>query len=181
MAINFTTVKTALVSWCSSVVGGAIPVVIYEPNAPRPSSQYVTINVSSIVSYGQDWSTSGANSLGEVGMKGDRLFTVGVQVYGGDALTLAENIRTSLQKQTVLDGLRTNAIAFYQAMTINDITELVDSRFEKRAQLDVQFGIGQIYVDSPGFFNQIEVEEIIKNVDSEILYSDTILISSPTP
>ena len=112
-------------------------------------------------------------------MKGDRLFTVGLQCYGGDTLTLMENIRTSLQKQTVLDGLRTNGIAFYQAFTINDITELVDSRFEKRAQLDVLFGIGQVYLDTPGFFDTVEVQEFIKNVDSEIIFTDTITIESP--
>lgn len=179
MPINFSTVKTALVSWCSLVVGSSIPVIIYEPNAPRPNSQYVTINISSITSYGQDWANSLSTALGEVQMKGDRLFTVGLQCYGGDTLTLMENIRTSLQKQTVLDGLRTNGIAFYQAFTINDITELVDSRFEKRAQLDVLFGIGQVYLDTPGFFDTVEVQEFIKNVDSEIIFTDTITIESP--
>ena len=84
-----------------------------------------------------------------------------------------------MQKQTVLDTLRANGIAFYQSLTINDITELVDSQFERRAQLDILFGIAQIYTDTPGYFDEIEVQEIIENQIGDVVYDETITITSP--
>lgn len=179
MALNFATVKLNLVQWCTSVVPSGMPVILYEPNAPRPTVPYVTLYLNSVTAVNQDWTAPDSDINGVVDMKGDRNFTLQVQAYGGDPLTLVENIRTSLQKQTVLDTLRANGIAFYQSLTIADITELVDSQFERRAQLDILFGIGQIYTDAPGFFDEIEVEGIIENQIGTVVYDETITITSP--
>ena len=179
MAINFALVKNSLYTWAVSVVPSGMPVIFYEPNAPRPTVPYVTLYLNSVVSVGQDWTEAEADSTGTVDMKGDRQFTLQVQGYGNDPLTVLENIRTSLQKQTVLDTLRANGIAFYQSLNIGDITELVDSQFERRAQLDILFGIAQIYTDTPGYFDEIEVQEIIENQIGDVVYDETITITSP--
>ncbi len=112
-------------------------------------------------------------------MKGDRQFTLELQAYGSDPLTLMENIRTSLQKQSVLDTLRLNGIAFYSSLTINDITELVDSQFERRSQLDVLFGIGQVYTDTVGYFDHIQLQEIVLDPAETVVYNQTFLIPNP--
>lgn len=179
MALNFTTVKLNLYQWAVTVVPMGMPVIWYEPNAPRPSVPYVTLYLTSVVTTNQDWSAADADSTGTIDMKGDRQFTLQVQAYGGEPLTVLENIRTSLQKQTVLDTLRANGIAFYQALSIADITELVDSQFERRATLDVLFAIAQIYTDTPGYFDEIEVEEVIQNAIGDVVYDETITITSP--
>lgn len=179
MPINFATVKDNLYTWAVSVAPVGMPVIYWQPNAPRPEVPYITLFLSSVVSVGQDWSAPDADINGVIDMKGDRQFTLSIQAYGNDPLTVLENIRTSLQKQTVLDTLRANGIAFYQALTINDITELVDSQFERRAQLDVLFGIGQIYSDNPGYFDEIEVQETIYNEIAVVVYDETITITSP--
>lgn len=179
MALNFATVKLNLYQWAITVVPMGMPIIWYEPNAPRPTVPYVTLYLNSIVSINQDWTADDADAAGVVDMKGDRQFTLQVQAYGGDPLTVLENIRTSLQKQTVLDTLRANGIAFYQSLTIADITELVDSQFERRGQLDILFGIAQIYTDNPGYFDEIEVEEIIENQVGVVVYQETITITSP--
>lgn len=179
MPINFATVKDNLYAWAITVVPSGMPVIYWQPNAPRPDVPYITLFLGSVVSVGQDWSAPDADINGVIDMKGDRQFTLSIQAYGNDPLTVLENIRTSLQKQTVLDTLRANGIAFYQALTINDITELVDSQFERRAQLDVLFGIGQIYSDNPGYFDEIEVQETIYNEIAVVVYDETITITSP--
>lgn len=179
MALNFATVKLNLYQWAVTVVPMGMPVIFFEPNAPRPTVPYVSLYLNSIVSVNQDWTEAEADSTGTVDMKGDRQFTLQVQGYGGDPLTVLENIRTSLQKQTVLDNLRANGIAFYQSLNIADITDLVDSLFERRAQLDILFGIAQIYTDTPGYFDEIEVQEVIENQLGDIVYDETITITLP--
>ena len=179
MALNFATVKTNLYNWAVTQVPVGMPVIWWQPNAPRPTVPYITLFLQSITAVNQDWTAPDANASGVVDMKGDRNFTLQVQAYGSDPLTLLENIRTSLQKQTVLDTLRANGVAFYQSLTINDITDLIDSQFERRAQLDILFGIGQVYTDNPGYFDEIEIQEIYEDQTGSIVYDETITITGP--
>jgi len=179
MSLNYETVKTTLYNWAVSVVPLGMPVIFWEPNGPRPEIPYITIFLSSIIALNQDWSATNANVLGEINMKGDRSFTLQIQGYGNDPITVLENIRTSLQKQTVLDTLRAGGIVFYQSLTITDITELVDSQYEKRASLDILMAIGQIYTDQPGYFSEIEVQEIYLDQIDNVIYDETITITIP--
>ena len=178
MPINYNTVKTALFDWVTTQVPVGMPVILYQPNAPRPTIPYVTIYLNQTTQVNQDWSAPVTDENGVMDMKGDRQFNVQLQAYGGDPLTLLENLRTSLQKQTVLDILRASGIVFYQSLAINDITALVETEFEKRAQLDISLGIGQVYTDEPGYFDEIEIEEIISDA-LNIVYQETITITAP--
>jgi hypothetical protein len=179
MTLNYDVVKSNLYTWANAVVPSGMPVIFYEPNAPRPSTPYVSLYMNTITAVNQDWSSPDADASGNIEMHGDRQFTLQVQAYGNDPLTVLENIRTSLQKQTVLDTLRANGIAFYQSLTINDITELVDSRFERRAQLDILFGIGQVYQDGPGYFDEIDIDQQYINAVDVVVYDETLTITSP--
>lgn len=176
MAIDFAVVKTSLYNWVVAQIPMGMPVIYWQPNSPRPTIPYITLYLSQVTAVNQDWADSEATGIGVINMKGDRNFTLEVQAYGSDPLTLMENIRTSLQKQSVLDTLRTNGIVFYSSLTINDITELVDSQFERRAHLDILFGIGQVYTDTPGYFDHIELQEIVSDQTPAVIYNQTITI-----
>ena len=95
-------------------------------------------------------------------------------MYGGaDPLTVLENVRSSLQKQTILDTLRANGIVFFESLNIIDITDLIDSQWERRASLDILFGIGQTYTDNPGYFDHMLIQEQIYNVDGSLVIDET--------
>ena len=176
MSIDLNTVKNSLYAWAVSVSPVGTPIIYWQPNAPRPTIPYLTLFLQSVVSIGQDWASGAADVAGVINQKGDRQFTLSIQAYGGDPLTLLENIRTSLQKQSVLDTLRAGGIAFYTATTINDITDLVDSKWERRASLDVLFGIGQVYTDAPGFFDEAEITAVILNDFGNVAYTSTFTV-----
>lgn len=176
MPLDFSVVKQNLYFWAQSVVPIGMPVIFYEPNAPRPTQPYITLYLTSLVAVNQDYSSPSSDGVGEIYMKGDRQFTLQIQCYGSDPITILENMRISLQKQTILDTLRANGIVFYQSSVITDISELVDSEYERRAQMDVLFGIGQTYSDIPGYFDSIEIDEEIYNVDNVIVSDGTIQV-----
>lgn len=176
MPLDFNVVKTNLYSWASAVVPNGMPIIFYEPNAPRPVVPYVSLYMTSIITVNQDYSSPESDLLGFIDMKGDRQFTLQIQCYGSDPLTVLENMRISLQKQTILDTLRENGIVFYQSISITDISALIDSEYEKRAQMDVLLGIGQTYSDNPGYFDTIEIEEEIHNVDDVIIFDETFQV-----
>lgn len=175
MPVSYATVKTNLYNWAISVLPVGMPVIFWEPNAPRPNVPYATLFLSSILAVGQDWASNESDSAGLINMQGDRQFTLSFQVYGGtDPLTVLENVRSSLQKQTILDTLRTNGIVFFQSLNIEDITDLIDSQWERRASLDILFGIGQNYTDNPGYFDHLQVQEQILNQLGDIVYDEII-------
>lgn len=176
MPLNFTTVKTNLYTWASGVLTG-IPVIFFNSNAPRPALPYVTLFLQSLVQIGDDYIPKPDN-VGLSEIIGDREFTLNVQVFGGDPITILENLRSSLQKETVLNGLRANNIAFVQHFPINDITELLDSRFEPRASMDILFRIAQTDSENNGLIETVEIEEEFSNGQS-IVYNEIVTIPPP--
>jgi hypothetical protein len=176
MSIVFKDLKVNLYNWAVANIPNGMPAVWYFPNAPRPTVDYVSLLISSVVQIGWDYEPNPMDDPGTIEGVGDREFTLQVQAYGGDPLTVLENLRTSLQKQTVLDSLRVNGIVFANWFPINDITELVDSRFEQRAQMDILFRVAQEYLDTVGTIGQAEIEEVILNVDGSTVLDQTVLI-----
>lgn len=175
MSINYETVKKALYDWMISVIPLNMPVIYWQNNSPRPEIPYVTLFLNNIVMRNQDWTQPRVNTLADANMKGDRQFTLSIQVFGtNDPLTILENVRSSLQKQSVLDTLRTNGIVFFQSLNIADITEILETQFEKRASLDVLFGIGQTYIDNLGFFDHAQIEQTIKDINGDVIINRII-------
>lgn len=176
MPLNFETVKTNLYTWATSIAG-AVPVIFYNENSPRPALPYLTLFLNSLVQIGNDY-VPRPDNVGELEIVGDREFTLQIQSYGGDPITLLENIRSSLQKETVLATLRANGIVFVQQNPITDITALLDTEFENRASMDILFRIAQIDDDNHGLIETVEVEEILSDGQSTV-YNETITISAP--
>src|SRR5271169_5709871 len=100
MALIFSQLKTYLYNWAVANVPSGTPVIYYFPNAPRPTVDYVSLLISSVIQVGWDYTPPPSDNAGSVEGVGDRDFTLQVQAYGGDPLTILENQRTSLQKQT---------------------------------------------------------------------------------
>lgn len=179
MSLNWETVKTNIYNWVVANVPMGMPVTMYYENAPRPTAPYLTINLSTINQIGWDWVPNPSDNPGNVDIVGDREFTIQLQAYGGDPFTVMENLRTSLQKQAVLDSLRVNGIVFADWFPINDITELVDTVFEKRSNMDVLFRIAQDATEALGTIATVELEEIIKDAGGTIILDKTITIPPP--
>lgn len=176
MLVIFKELKNYIYEWAAANVPTGMPVIYLYPNAPRPEVDYVSLFISTYNMIGQDYVPDPINDAGDVTQVGDREFTLQIQAFGGDPMTILGNLRNSLQKETVLDTLRLNGIVAVQQYAINDITSLMNSRFENRASMDVLFRIADQYLDTLGTIAQIELEETILNVDSSTIFNETVLI-----
>mgnify|MGYP005820921731 CR=1 FL=1 len=172
MAISFNQIRTYIYDWVIANVPVGMPAIMLYSNAPRPTVDYLTILISSVVQIGWDWEQNPLMDDGVSEQVGDREFTVQIQGYGGDPISVLQNLRTSLQKQSVLDSLRANGIVFANWFPINDITELVDSRFEQRASMDILFRIADIYTEDTGVIETVELEEIFKDPSGTVIYDE---------
>lgn len=181
MPINLELVQTQLVNWAKAQLPANFPVILYYENAPRPPTDYITININTFIQVGQDYVPRPQDNPGDVEQIGDREFTVNIQAYGGNTIGNLEILRRSLQKQTVLDTLRANGIVFAQQFQILDITELVNTRFEKRASMDILFRMGQTYGDELGSISTVEIEGEFLQGDVVVVDTEITVTIEPTP
>ena len=179
MTINFATVRNSLYTWATANVPSTMPVIYLYNNSPRPTVDYVTLYIASVVQIGRDWIQGPLDNTGSSIDVGDREFTLNLQAYGGDPLTVLENLRSSLQNPSVLDSLKTNGIAYVNWFPITDTTTLIDSRFEQRASLDLLFRIAQNQTINVGNINTVNVEETILNPTGTTNYHETYTIPPP--
>lgn len=178
MPLNIETVKTDLYDWAVANIPISVPVIFYYPNAPRPDIPYVSLFLLNFLQIGDDWHSSPDN-IGSSNVIGDREMTLTVNCYGGDPFTVLENLRSSLQNQSVLDTLRDNGIVFVQQLPINDISSLLDTEFESRAAMDILFRIAQDNESDDGLIETVELTETFSDGES-IVYTDTVTIP-PAP
>lgn len=174
--IDFMTVRTNLYNWAVANIPSGMPVVYLYPNAPRPTVDYLSLYISTVTQIGWDYVQGPLANDGIAQQVGDREFTLQIQAYGGDPITVLQNLRTSLQKQSVLDSLRVNGIVFANWFQINDVTELVDSRYEQRGSMDILFRIADIYTDNLGVISTVELQEVYLNPSGDEVYDETITI-----
>jgi len=64
-------------------------------------------------------------------------FTLSVNVYGRRALSVADSLRDSLDIPTVYETFCRAGFSVVSVGLIRDLTELLDTKFEKRAQFDI--------------------------------------------
>jgi hypothetical protein len=176
MTIDFNSVRTSLYNWVVANVSSGMPVIYLYNNSPRPTVDYITLYISSVTQIGWDFVQSPLDDVGSSQQVGDREFTLQINAYGGDPITVLQNLRTSLQIQSVLDTLRANGIVFANWFPINDITELVDSRYEQRGSMDILFRMADIYSDNVGVIDTVVYEEKYLNADGSVIIDRTYTI-----
>lgn len=155
MTIDFLQLRTYLYEWAVANIPSGMPAIYLYANSPRPLVDYITLYITSVSQIGWDYTQEPTSDAGIANMIGDREFVLQVSSYGGDPLTVLNNLRTSLQKETVLDSLRANGIVFVSWYDISDVTQLIDSRFEQRAVMDIRFRIADIYTDTLGVIDTV--------------------------
>jgi hypothetical protein len=184
MSIDYNVVRVNLFNWATSNVPAGMPVIQLNQNGPQPTNagtpvDYVSIYISSATQIGFDYVQSPADDTGISNQFGDREFTLSVQAYGGNAMTVLENLRTSLQKSSVLSSLRAVGLVYVDWYPIIDLTQLIDSRYQYRAAWDSRWRIAQLYTDNPGVIDTAVVTETIKDQSGTVVFTKTITIPQP--
>lgn len=176
MSIVLSDIQDALYAWASSDLPNDIPAIWYYPNAPRPPGPYITLDIINFSQVAWDFIPQPVDVAGGITMKGDREFVLTVQAYGGQPIELLENLRSSLQKDATRALLRTSGLVYFAQQPIIDITTLIDSRYEKRASMDLSFRIGQQYSDNLGNISTVELTEEFFDAAEILVFDQTVTI-----
>ena len=157
-------------------------VIWYYPNAPRPSRPYATLEVFAEVGEAQE-DILKTSKAGMYNIVVPVRQTLQVQFYGrqGDDVCQRLNVLArKLETPTVADKCFANGVAFFDAESVVDLTEVLDdANAMPRAAIDLFVRTNSEIIDDMGIIEQVEVEEKIKIDDSDVLTREyTIAIQS---
>ena len=147
---------------------------------PRPSLPYVTFDTRSLVSIGHD-ALLEPNDQGAAEILGDREFTVAIQFYGCNAVENLEHFYSVQRFQSVTAAFDTVGIVFVDLIAgVQDLTLLVDTKYEYRAAGDFLFRIGKAIVDTGvGVIERVKADATYKKGDDTVLQMEIDTDTTP--
>ncbi len=139
-----------------------IPVIFAYPNAPRPCKPYIVINY-----------IAGTSPIGfdeviykdsdDFTIKGQRTLTYSINFIGEDSRNRADNFLNYLRMPTTLEVFQKNNISYIKNSGVTDISAELETGFEERANIDIDFNIATDIVDKIGYIADVEGEGKLKN------------------
>lgn len=147
--------QTVLLQWANSA---GVPVIWANQNAPQPGGSYVTLQLLAFRDSGSSL-RSGPDENGIATVRLDRTFTLSIMTIGEDALDILTHLRLSLEKETVLDVLRSEGLAFIQVLSApQDLSETFGSRIIERYGMDIEFRYAHTVTDDVGIIETVVLE-----------------------
>ena len=171
--LNITNIEDALVTWVEDVSG--LTAVIAHPNARRPETPYVLINIIQSTPIGIEEHEDALlvdDSIDIEYSNVDDIF-VSINTYYAGAYQLATKLKDSLARVTITDDLFAAGLGYSRATTVNDIPEEIDKKWEQRGQFDCFFFTRSL--DSENI-ETIQKVEITNELDGS-----TVIIEKPIP
>ena len=148
-----TDITPPVIAWIKQILP-SLQVIIDRPNVQRPTPPYLSIMmVTPIIKVGSRDSISYEHDEDNpddtnFSVSGQRRFTLAVRAYGVstgkaffDAFDNMSKLQDSLEDSVGREELTKAGLAVWNSNDILDVTELLESGYEPRAQLDIEFGI----------------------------------------
>jgi hypothetical protein len=171
---DLTTIERAIYGW-EQLVLPSVPMIWFHQNAPRPTVPYVAMHLKTISSKGVDVYIAKTDEL-----VGNRDFILMIQGFGSGSQGFMEALKTSLEKPAIQLYLSMHDLVFVDRMGVNDISEVVDSRWEERNQLDIIMRFAQVAADTEPKIEHVNIEKDFYCPDSSTITVENILVESGT-
>ena len=132
--MSFAVMRSTIVTFLSTSSG--VTVIEDQQGAPRPAFPYVSFRFLRPATRvgGIDESTAVTD---QHGIAGERTTTVSVNVYGIEAGQIAEEILNSLDLPENIELFSAAGMAHYGESGANDLSALMETKYEKRIQFDL--------------------------------------------
>jgi len=133
-------------------------VIFFRPNAPRPPLPYTSIEFLTQSGEINDWEEFRSDTE-MIHMFGYREFTYTINCYGDNAFDEANQIQGKIRTYSVRQTLMSLArITIWRMAPPRDLSQLIDSSYEKRASFDIVFNVpleDGSTVDDVGYFDTV--------------------------
>ena len=147
-----------------------------EQNFPRPVLPYFSFKLTTPAAKEGDDSLEYVSGT-TYNRGGQRQMTISFNCY---SVTAEESYKymalwqSSLETDTVQEILRAKGIAIWLVGGVADLSKLLNTGYEGRAQMDVTFGIASNIVEDLGRISQVEIEGTVEADGDEITQTFTV-------
>lgn len=156
-------------------------VIWYYPNAPRPAKPYATLEIFAEVGEAQE-DILKTTTTGVYKFVVPVSATLRVQLYGNQGDDVCEQLNVlarRLETDTFADKCFANNVAFFNATSVQDLTEVLEQSAEARASVDFFVRTNSEILDDLSVIEQVEVDESIEIDETDILHRQyTIAVQS---
>lgn len=169
MGIAWANVEDALRSWVMATSGlGAGQVIFHSQKGPRPSGQFIAIELGDLVPVGRDAITrdydAGRDPGEEIANRATGLRELGVTIHAigggtvgdGTVRQLTSQVVTGVRAPTSRDALRAVGLAPYHQGAVRWVPAVLDTVFEGRAVAEVRFYTSEEYVEYGTYIETVE-------------------------
>ena len=147
-------------------------VIWYMPNAPRPAKPYATLETFAEVGEAQEDIVK-TPTTGIYNFVVPVSATLRVQLYGNQGDDVCEQLNVlarRMETDTFADKCFANKVAFYNAESVQDLTEVMEQSVDVRASIDFFVRTTSEILDDLSVIEQVEVDESIKIDETDILH-----------
>jgi len=176
--MDLTLIDKAIYDWIKAVTKRES--IKERQNYPRPALPYLTFKIRSIDSYGMDFLGDVNETTGKAKVKGVRRAVLIVESFGYNSMSVLENLAMSPISYEYSKILSDAGISILNKLSINDLTGLLDTIYEERAEINFNILIGRESKEEDeielGVIETTVLNETIKNGSDT--YTDLITITS---
>lgn len=158
MAFDLQTIRKGLYTFVNSVTNQTT--IWYRPNAPRPPLPYITIDIKDYEAIGSDW-IAYLDEDGFTYFEGDREFTLVVNAYGDNAITVLEKLQTMGRAYEFQNLLLDYGLVYVDRISMVNVAELLDTKWQPRYQLELRFRTSSQGITEPEKF-EVGIIETVK-------------------
>lgn len=165
-SVDINAIKDAVYDWVNSLNLVSPNNIVYEQlNADRPTTPYVSFKIISGPA-----KIGGRDNVAHItdtsfNIHGPRRATISIKTYGSESLQIATNINDSTELDSVRSILFGYNIAIWGTGGVSDISALLETGFEERAQMDMIFGLTSEQSDDKGAIETTVYSGTIKKED----------------
>lgn len=146
----------------------------YDPTAPAqnvPKLPYPfgTIRILNTVKIGWDAISPVDPDTGIAPIGGQRKLIVQVDYYGKNPLGEINKAYSALEKVTVQWALQAAGLAIFEKGIVQNLTGMLETKFEERASFDLTLGFAETVKDDLGIIETAELTETIDTGQGEII------------
>jgi len=157
--LNITQIENALYAWIQPIAG--VTTIFAHPNAPRPKTSYVLINILQSSPVGieeHEISALKVDKSIDIDYSNVEELFVTINVYYAGAYQLATKIKDSLGRITVKDVLFAAGLGYSRTSEVRDIPEEINKQWEERGQFDCFFFTRSSDQENIETIRKIEIE-----------------------
>lgn len=168
----FTNIKT----WIEAVTNDLVPAIQQYQSGTRPDGIYAGMHIFQVENFARD--TVGREVLDNQNNVDVKETVVARRVYGltisvyraANALQICEKLKSSLFSEIVHQNyFLPNNIGFVRASTTRHLPELVENRYENRAEFDIFLNVAETFESQIESMEGVNIEASYHRGDQEVL------------